>query len=359
MKLARLRVAGGTAEAGAGGDGVAGEGRAGAGGQRLGGWARVPGWRRLPRWVRRVLTVVVVLLVTVTIASYCYNLATGGTPPRPAGLRFVEAGGFDTRYLAWGTAGTPIVLIPGAFETADTFGTLGPVLAAEHYRVYAIDLTGTGYSAPSPPFSAEHLAGQVVAFLRAEHLTGPNAAILVGHSAGAADVGIAAVRAPDAVRGVVFLDGDATPLGPPAFFGSLVINPFRTTLVRLALSSGALIRAVYDSQCGPGCPRLTDRGVNTWRWPLEQPGFGAEIAYVLSHGITSMTSAEFRALHAADVPKLVVAGASDPEMSHSDANATAARIGAPGPVYVPGRHLTMIASPRQLAAVIAAFASTP
>ncbi len=317
----------------------------------------VPGWDRLPRWVRRVLAVVVAFLVAVTVASFSYNIATDGTPPRPAGLRFADAGGFDTRYLAWGATGTPIVLIPGAFETADTFDALGPALAAEHYRVYAIDLTGTGYSAPSPPFSADHLADQVVAFLRAEHLSGPDAAILVGHSAGAADVGIAAVRAPDAVRGVIFLDGDATPLGGPSFLGTLLINPFRTTVLRLGCSSDSLIRALYNSQCGPGCPQLSHQSVNTWRWPLEQPGFSAEIAYTLSHGITSMSSAQFAALRAAPVPKLVVVGASDPQMSHADAVATARRIGAPGPVYVPGRHLTMIASPRRLATVIGAFAS--
>jgi hypothetical protein len=39
-------------------------------------------------------------------------------------------------------------------------------------------------------------------------------------------------------------------------------------------------------------------------------------------------------------------------MSHSDAALTARRIGSPPPVYVPGRHLTMIASPRQVAAAI-------
>ena len=352
MKLARIRVPGGTAAVRTGEDHAAEVRTADAG-------ARLPGWKRLPRWARRVLAALVAFLVAATIASFSYNLATDGPPPRPAGLRFVDSGGFETRYRTWGTTGTPIVLIPGAFETADSFDALGPILAAEHYRVYAIDLTGTGYSAPSPPFSADHLADQVVAFLRAEHLTGPDAAILVGHSAGAADVGIAAVRAPDAVRGVIFLDGDAAPLGVPTFLGTLVINPFRTTLLRLSLSSDSLIRAIYDSQCGPACPRLTRQGINTWRWPLEQPGFSAEFAYVLSHGITSMTSAQFAALKAAPVPKLVVAGASDPQMSHADAVATARQIGAPGPVYVPGRHLTMIASPRQLAAVIGAFASAP
>jgi pimeloyl-ACP methyl ester carboxylesterase len=306
-----------------------------------------------------VLTALMAFFVVVTVASFSYNLATDGPPPRPAGLRFVDAGGFHTRYLEWGTTGRPVVLIPGAFETADTFDALGPILAADHHRVYAIDLTGTGYSAPSAPFSAEHLADQVVAFLRAEHLTGPNAAILVGHSAGVADVGIAAVRAPDAVRGVVFLDGDATGVGMPPLLGSLFINPYRTSVLRLALSSDWLIRRIYSSQCGPTCPQLTERGVDTWRWPLEQPGFSAEVVYALNHGITIMTSTEFAALKASHVPKLVVVGDNDPQISHSDAVATAQRIGAPSPVYVPGEHLTMIASPRQLAAVTAAFASKP
>ena len=65
-----------------------------------------------------------------------------------------------------------------------------------------------------------------------------------------------------------------------------------------------------------------------------------------------MTAAQFAALKAADVPKLVVAGTGDPQIPHSDAGLTARRIGAPAPVYVPGRHLTMISSPRQVAAAI-------
>jgi pimeloyl-ACP methyl ester carboxylesterase len=315
---------------------------------------RVPGWRRLPKWLRRTLIVIVVFGIAVTAASYGYDLSTDGAAPRPAGLRFVTGGGFTTRFLEWGTTGTPVVLIPGAFETADTFYLLGPALAADHHRVYAIDLTGTGYSAPSPPFSATHLADQVIAFLTAEHLTGPNAAVLVGHSAGAADVGIAAVHDRDAVRAVVFLDGDATPLpgGGPGILGALLINPFRTTILRLALSDDSLIRKVFSAQCGPTCPALSTAGVNTWRWPLEQPGFSAAIAYTARNGITAMTSAQFAALRADPVPKMVIVGANDPQMSRSDATATASAIGAPPPVYVPGRHLTMITSPAQVAALI-------
>jgi pimeloyl-ACP methyl ester carboxylesterase len=315
--------------------------------------------RRFPRILKRAAKVagiaIAALVVAVTAASFGYNLATDAPAPRPAHLLFAKGGGWDTRYLQWGTRGTPVVLVPGAFETADTFAKLGPVLAKNH-RVFAIDLSGTGYSALNPPFSAGHLAGQILAFLTTEGLTGPNAPMLVGHSAGAADVGIAALQGPRAVRGVVFLDGDAAPLGAPPFLGAvaatLFINPYKTSVLRLALSQDWLIKNIYNSECGPACPQLDQAGVNTWRWPLEQPGFQAEITYTMRYGITAMTPAQFAALKAADVPKLVIFGIGDPQMSHSDAALAAQRIGAPPPVYVPGRHLTMIASPRQVAAAI-------
>jgi pimeloyl-ACP methyl ester carboxylesterase len=309
---------------------------------------------RVRRLTRRAAVGVAVLAVGLTAASFGYNLATDGTAARPPGLRMVNAGGFGTRYLSWGTSGSPVVLVPGAFETADTFAALGAELGRDH-RVFAIDLTGTGYSAPSPPFDASHLASQLLAFLAAEGLTGADAPLLVGHSSGAAVVGLAALRGPHVASGVVFLDGDATPLGAPAFIGGLLINPYRTTILRLALSSSWLIRRIYTSQCGPACPPLTAAGVQTWRQPLQQPGFASAIAYTVQHGIPSMTSAQLARLRTAAVPKRVMLGARDPQFSPAAAAQAAARIGAPPPVTVPGGHLTMIASPAQLAAAIRAF----
>ena len=141
---------------------------------------------------------------------------------------------------------------------------------------------------------------------------------MVGHSSGAAVAGLAALatlRGRPAVAGVVFLDGDATPLPVPPLAGWLLINPFRTTILRLALSSGWLIQRIYGSQCGPSCPPLSAAGVETWRRPLQQPGFAAAIGYTLRHGIPSMTSAEFGGLRASGVPKRVVVGAGDPQLS--------------------------------------------
>lgn len=297
------------------------------------------------------------LAVALTAASFGYNLSTDGRAPRPAGLRMLRAGGFDTRYRTWGTAGSPIVLVPGAFETADTFADLGPALGARH-RVFAIDLTGTGYSAPSPPFSASHLAAQLTAFLTAEKLSGPDAAVLVGHSSGAAVIGLAALRARPDVAGVVFLDGDATPLPIPSLAGWLVINPFRTSILRLAVGSGWLIRDIYASQCGSSCAPLTTAGLRQWQLPLQQPGFAAYVAYTLRHGIPAMTAAQFGALRADPVPKAVLYGAHDPQLDPAAAARAAARIGAGRPLAVPGRHLTMISAPDQLAAAIDVFIKT-
>jgi pimeloyl-ACP methyl ester carboxylesterase len=312
---------------------------------------------RLRRLGRRAGAAVLLIVAVLTGASFGYNLATGGNQPRPAGLRMVRAGGFDTRYRTWGAAGPAVVLVPGAFETADTFASLGATLGTDH-RVFAIDLTGTGYSQPSAPFSAGHLADQVTAFLTAMGLTGTDAPVLVGHSSGAAVVGLAALRGSRYVAGVVFLDGDATPLPGPGFLGSLLINPYRTTLVRLALSSGWLIRQIYSSQCGPTCPRLTSAGMQAWRGPLRQPGFESAVAYLLGHGIPSMTSAQFGRLRASALPKRVIFGADDPQLTRAAAAQAASRIGAPPPISVPGRHLTMISSPRQVAAAIRAFISS-
>ena len=173
--------------------------------------SEAPRRRRLRRLARRASVIVAAVVAALTVASFVYNLATGPAP-RPPGLRMLSAGGFDTRYRTWGTSGSPVVLVPAAFETADTFDALATALGTDH-RVFAIDLTGTGYSTPSPPFTASHLADQLVAFMAAEGLTGANAPVIVGHSSGAAVVGMAALRGRNVVAGVMFLDGDAIGLG--------------------------------------------------------------------------------------------------------------------------------------------------
>jgi pimeloyl-ACP methyl ester carboxylesterase len=296
-----------------------------------------------------------VVVLALTAASLLYNAATSGHVSRPAGLTFVRTGNIQTRYRAWGTTGSPIVLVPGAFETADTFAALGAQLGTDH-RVFALDLTGTGYSQARPPFTVAHDAAQVLAFIQAMGLTGGgNAPVLAGHSSGAAVVGLAALDGGPRIAGVMFLDGDARPLEAPSFAPYLVIGPYRTTLFRLGLSLDWVIRTIYNSQCGPLCPRLSHVGTEVWRRPLQQPGAESALWATLRTGIPSLTDAQLTRLRSSPVPKSVVFGADDPQYSKAAPAQAAARIGAPHPVIVPGRHLTMISSPRQVAAAIRAL----
>ncbi len=286
--------------------------------------------------------------------SLLYNAATDVRAGRPPGLTFVRAGDLLTRYRAWGRGGSPVVLVPGAFETADTFAALGAVLGSTH-RVYALDLTGTGYSQARPPYTVGRLAGQVLAFVAAMHLTGREAPVLVGHSSGAAVVGLAALEGGRRVAGVMFLDGDAAPLPGGSGLRRLVLDPYRTTLFRLGLRSDWAVRALYDRECGPACPRLTAAGVETWRRPLQQPGAEQALWATLRTGIPSLTSGQLDALRSLAMPKSVAWGADDPQYPAGTAAKVADRIGAPAPTLVPGRHLTMVSSPRQVAAAIQAL----
>ena len=252
----------------------------------------------------------VVIVAALTAASFGCNLATGPAP-RPPGLRMLSAGGFDTRYRTWGTSGLPVVPVPGAFETADTFAALGAVLGTDH-RVFAIDLTGTGYSTPSPPYTAGHLADQLPAFLAGQGLTGANAPRpgqalqrrrRRGHGGGARQPRRGRRRVPRRRR-------DAA--GNPVRTGLAADPPVPDHDFAVRADSSWLIQRIYAAQCGPTCPPLTAAGVETWRRPLQQPGFESAVTYIMRHGIPSMTAAEFSQLRLAAVSKRVIFGINDP-----------------------------------------------
>ena len=314
---------------------------------------------RLRRWLRRVALACAVLLAVLTTASLAYNAFTAGRAAPPRGLRYVQAADVRTRYQTWGTTGSPIVLVHGAFEQVDTWARLAPLLARDH-RVYALDLTGDGYSERRGPYTVSHFTGQLLGFLSAMHLGGPGERpLLVGHSSGAAVVAEAALRAPGRIGSVMLLDGDAldTGAGPPSALKYLLIDPYRTSLLRLGLGADWLIRSYYDAQCGPACPPLNAAGLDQWRRPLRVPGAEAALWNMLGEGVPGLPAGQVARLAAVGIPKAVVFGAEDDVFSKQTPQQTARRIGAPRPTLIPGaRHLTMISSPREVAAAVEALA---
>jgi pimeloyl-ACP methyl ester carboxylesterase len=317
----------------------------------------------LRRMLRQCAIAALVVVVSFTGFSFVYNLATESTVPYPAGLTYVQTGDISTRYREWGTSGTPILLLHGFIESADTWAATAQVLARDH-RVYAIDLDGYGYTQRVAPYDTAHLTRQALDFIRVMHLNKP---ILVGHSSGAAVAAAVALAAPSEVGGVMFLDGDALPLSGTANGGretgggpnpSSIPQPYRTTLLRLVLRSDDMIRAIYAAACGPRCPALTEAGIDVWRRPFQVPGAEAAAFDVLGTGIPSVPVASQRRLADLPMPKSVVYGADDPEYAPGSAAQTAARIGAPPPILIPNaRHLTLISDPGVVAAAIEALAA--
>lgn len=320
---------------------------------------------RMRRGARRLLKQCAIAFALVaatgTVFSFIYNRVTQDTVPAPPGLTYIRTGDMMTRYREWGTTGTPILLLHGFVESADTWDPTAELLARDH-RVYAIDLDGFGYTQRVAPYTTAHLTTQVLDFISAMHLVRP---ILVGHSSGAAVAGAVALAAPNEVSGVMFLDGDGLPLSETADggrdssgFDIPIPNPYRTTLLRLILRSDTMIQLIYAETCGPSCAPLTEAGIEQWRRPFQVPGAEAAAFQVLSTGIPSLPVSTLEGIAALPMPKSVVYGSDDPEYQPDSAQQTADRIGAPAPTLIPGaRHLTMISSPGAVAAAIEKLAA--
>jgi pimeloyl-ACP methyl ester carboxylesterase len=176
----------------------------------------------------------------------------------------------------------------------------------------------------------------------------------VGHSTGAGVVAAAALRAPGRVDGLVLLDGDALDTGAGAGadgLRSVLLDPYRMTLLRLAVRSDWIIRRIYASQCGPACPRLGRAGVDRWRRPLQVAG--AERGLWHMPGVVGLPASRVAELARLPVRKAVVFGADDGVFPRSSPWETARRIGAPPPVIISGaRHLSLISHPAQVAAAV-------
>ncbi|MEI7778573.1 MAG: alpha/beta hydrolase [Actinomycetes bacterium] len=312
--------------------------------------------RSIRKWLQRLAVLVAGLAVLLTLSSFGYNALTGSPVAAPTGLKYVKTGSFLTRYKTWGTAGSPVVLVHGFIESADTWDPVAELLAPNH-RVYAYDELGFGYTQRISQIDLAAETKQLLDFLAEMGLTRP---LLVGHSAGAAVIAEAALQDPTAVGGLVFLDGDALSLGagPPAAVTTLMINPFRTTFLRLGIRSDYLIRAVYSSQCGPRCAPLDEAGIQQWRRPLQVPGALEGLWSLSRHGGLGLPMSEVAKLSLLPVPKGVIFGAADVVFGTSAAAQTATRIGAPAPIIIAGaRHLTLISHAQVVAAAISAVAA--
>lgn len=302
------------------------------------------------RWAKRAGIALLALCLAVTLFSFAYNAATADPAPLPPGLNFVRTGDVQTRYREWGSPnaqGPPIVLVHGFVEDSDTWEPTAQRLARDH-DVQAYDMKGFGYTERKDPYTLQALSDQLGQFLDARGLQRP---VLVAHSLGAGVVAQYAIEHPDKVGGIMFLDGDGIGTHRSGGGPGSLPDPWRTTLMRLAIGSDWVIEHLYSSQCGPSCPPLDEAGVDRWRRPLQVAGAEQGMLSMMGHGIVGLPQQELPKVRDTGLPTAVVFGAEDSSFGHNSPDQTAERIGAPPPTLIPGaRHLTLISSPDQVAA---------
>lgn len=163
--------------------------------------------------------------------------------PSPHRAAFVVHEGVRLHYLAWGTAGPTIVLLPGFSLTAHAFDDIGPILANDH-RVVALTPRGFGESdAPdSSSYTIETLVSDLRVLLDSLHV---DQADLVAHSISGTVAAHFALRFPDRVRRLILLDAfpyfgsaggdsvsDLNPVAIPDFHGDTTYDAVAAHLAR-------------------------------------------------------------------------------------------------------------------------------
>ncbi len=255
-------------------------------------------------------------------------------------------------YRRWGTSGTPIVLLGGAAEPSWVWHRVGPLLAARHHRVYALDLPPFGYTQRRGPYTMARWLGLVRGFERRLGIVRP---LIVGHSLGA---GVAAARAlghPDSVSGIVLLDGDALPFGHGAgWIPDLLVYPFYPALYRILTGSDWFVSQVLRNAWGPNPPHFSHAFLAVFERPFRVTGTADALKQFASSGAPGVSAA---ALARVRVPRAVVWGAHDSVDSLSNGRAAAATLRVPIVLIPRAGHLSMLANPPAVAAAIERLAA--
>jgi pimeloyl-ACP methyl ester carboxylesterase len=111
-------------------------------------------------------------------------------------------GGLHTRRLSVAGSGTPIALLHGFADSADTWRGVLTAFHAAGRAAFAVDMVGYGHADPRKPGA---IMPQLDAFIDAT-IADTGAVILMGNSLGACVSVRAASRGPENIRGVIAVD---------------------------------------------------------------------------------------------------------------------------------------------------------
>jgi pimeloyl-ACP methyl ester carboxylesterase len=249
--------------------------------------------------------------------------------------------------LSAGTAGPPVLLVPGFTGSKEDFGPILDPIAAAGLRCWAIDLPGQ-YESPGPDDPGAYRPEALGGWLRAAATALGAPVHLLGHSFGGLVARAAVIAAPAEFASLVLMSS-----GPSAIDGAR--RDRIEALAPLLETDGAA--GVYAAMLAADAARADYRApepeVATFlrrRFLLGSPAMLAGMADALLGEPDRVAE-----LAATDVPTLVLHGVDDDAWTPDVQRAMAARLGA-GHVAVPAAaHSPAVENPAPTAAALITF----
>ncbi|MCU0537823.1 MAG: alpha/beta fold hydrolase [Hydrococcus sp. Prado102] len=155
--------------------------------------------------------------------------------------RYIKVGSINTRYWSAGTKGDPVILLHGGGSSIEIWSYNIEALA-QHHRVFAFDMAGTGLSdKPAVPYSLDYQLQFLRAFLDTFDI---QQASLIGNSMGGSIALKFAIESPERVRKLGLISSFG--LGREIDIGDRILAAF-PAIAKLIPSSRNAVRMVLNS----------------------------------------------------------------------------------------------------------------
>ncbi len=222
--------------------------------------------------------------------------------------RFVTIRGVNYHYLEYPASGPGLFLLHGLGSSTYSWEAMAPLLQAEGYRVYALDLKGSGWS--DKPADSEYDL-----FTRRDEIDqwletmGLRTVIFVGNSLGGSLALLLALENPDRISRLVLIDAAAYLKKLPWVF-RLARLPFSEELSKIIFKRWLIKLAMKQAFFRQD--RVTAERIDAYYERLKSPGcLEAQIALIrsLDFRILSRYDQRFPSI---DIPTLLIWGEEDP-----------------------------------------------
>ncbi len=271
--------------------------------------------KRALRFILKAIGVIVVLVIAALIVLRILAAAReDGSPPPPGTQMIATPTGAMAIHVSGPADGPRLLIVHGTAAWGGFWRDSAAVLAANGWRVIAVDLPPFGWSDHDPQArydrssQAERLAAVIAA-------TGAGPVRVVAHSFGAGAATELALRHPDRVSGLVLVDGALGKLdaaAEPAVAKALRVEPFAQLVTAASLTNPAALPPFVRSLMA-----RKDKAapwIDTLRQPMTRDGTTAAYAAWLPNLFTVQDGAKSRssrALARIAVPVAIIWGGAD------------------------------------------------